>query len=126
MIGNPPFFSFSLLHSGSTRRARASWATGFAWSTCKFLFFPPHPPSNNKDRGIKSYPSIFIIYCLCLLLLSPPISAVYSFFPDEAFRGQMFLLLSCLSHLPCILRCISRQYSVEHHRQSNPLESKEF
>lgn len=33
------FSSSFFLHSGSTRRAGASWTAGFAWSTCKPLFF---------------------------------------------------------------------------------------
>lgn len=32
--------SFSLCCTGCTRGARASWAAGFAWSSCKFLIFP--------------------------------------------------------------------------------------
>lgn len=95
------FFSSFLLHSGSTRRAGASWTAGFAWSTCKPLFF---------------YLSLFSILLLPLLPVSPSLSCrlssrrlslplftqqeklhscvcVVFFFQFCHFRGKLCLLL---------------------------------
>lgn len=58
--------SFSLLCAGSTRRARASWAAGYAWTTCKFL-----------TDTLFLYISICVI---TLLLLNPFFKSVLSMF----------------------------------------------
>lgn len=87
------FFSSFFLHSGSTRRAGASWTAGFAWSTCKPLFF---------------YLSLFLILLFPLL----PVSSSFSCHPSPVISPPDCCLCPfSRNRKSCTLACVGVFFS---------------
>lgn len=83
-------FLFSFLNAGSTRRGRASWATGYAWSKCKF--FSLLSCFLYLSLYLKVYWSVSLSDCFSNCLL---------FSLSSSFCSLPFNALSSLCHIHC-------------------------